>query len=149
MTDTVKTRAKMMLIAVLLAVASVPAAADDAMWTWVSGESNYNPPASTTPGGREGSVSWIDSGGNLWFFGGYGIGVSSASTGQLNGLWEFDGANWTLVKGYDSVTDISYQVGVYGTKGSSDSGNMPGARSYGVSWTGTSSTSGYLYLFGG
>jgi N-acetylneuraminic acid mutarotase len=149
MADTVKTYTKMTLIAILLAVASVPAAADDAMWTWVSGENYYNPPAGVAPGGREECVSWIDSDGNLWFFGGYGIGVSSASTGQLNGLREFDGANWTLVKGLDSVTDIAHQAGVYGTKGSSDSDNMPGARSNGVSWTGTSSTSGYLYLFGG
>ncbi|MGD1042236.1 MAG: choice-of-anchor D domain-containing protein [Sedimentisphaerales bacterium] len=149
MTDTAKTYAKMMLIAILLAAVSVQAAADDAMWTWVSGENYYNPPNSTTPGGREGGVSWIDSDGNLWFFGGHGIGRDSASTGQLNGLWKYDVANWTFVKGYDAVTDVSYQVGIYGIKGSSDSGNTPGARSNSVSWTGTSSTSGYLYLFGG
>ena len=139
-----------MLIAILLAAVSVPAAADDAMWTWVSGENYYNPPGTNyAPSGREESVSWIDSDENLWFFVGYGIGMGSASTGQLNGLWKFDGTNWTLVKGSDAVTDVSYQVGVYGTKGSSDSGNTPGARSNGVSWTGTSSTNGYLYLFGG
>jgi len=149
MTDTAKTYAKMMLIAILLAAVSVQAAADDAMWTWVSGENYYNPPNSTTPGGREGGVSWIDSDGNLWFFGGHGIGRDSASTGQLDGLWKYDVANWTFVKGYDAVTDVSYQVGIYGIKGSSDSGNTPGARSNSVSWTGTSSTSGYLYLFGG
>ena len=32
-----------MLIAILLAAVSVPAAADDAMWTWVSGSNTYNP----------------------------------------------------------------------------------------------------------
>ena len=146
MADTAKTHAKMMLIAILLAAVSVPAAADDAMWTWVSGENYYNPPDSAFPGGREGGVSWIDSDGDLWFFGGYGIGVGSASTGLLNGLWEFDGTKWTLVRGFDMMTDVSYQVGVYGNKGSENSNNTPGARSNSVSWTGTS---GYLYLFGG
>jgi len=150
MTDTVKTHAKMMLIAILLAAASVPAVADDAMWMWVSGVNNYNPPDSTTaPGGREGGISWIDSDRNLWFFGGDGIGMNSASSGLLNGLWRFDGADWAWLNGSDAVTDISLQVGVYGTKGASDSGNTPGARTNSVSWTGTSSTSGYLYLFGG
>jgi N-acetylneuraminic acid mutarotase len=149
MTDMVKTRAKMMLIVILLAAASVPAAADDAMWTWVSGVNNYNPPSSTiAPGGREEGAFWIDSDRNLWFFGGYGIGRGSTSSGLLNGLWRLDGAEefWELVKGYDDMTNISYQVGVYGTKGSPGSGNMPGARSNSVLWTGTSS---YIYLFGG
>ena len=74
----VKTRVKMMLIAILLAAVSVPAAADDAMWTWVSGVETYNQPGTNnTPGGRDEGVSWIDSDGNLWFFGGYGIGIDS------------------------------------------------------------------------
>ncbi len=61
MTDTVKTRVKMMLIAILLAAVSVPAAADDAMWTWVSGSNTFNPPGTNnTPGGREECVSWIE-----------------------------------------------------------------------------------------
>jgi N-acetylneuraminic acid mutarotase len=150
MTDMVKTRAKMMLIAVLLAVVSAPAAADDAMWTWVSGVNNSNPPDSAiAPGGREGGISWIDSDRNLWLFGGDGIGMNSASSGLLNGVWKFDEAVWAWLKGSDAVTDKSYQVGVYGTKGSSGAGNTPGARTNSVSWTGTGSDSGYLYLFGG
>jgi N-acetylneuraminic acid mutarotase len=150
MTDTAKTHAKMMIITILLAVASVPAAADDAMWTWVSGENSFNPTGtSETPGGREEGVSWIDSGGNLWFFGGYGLGSDgNTSAGLLNGLWKFDGADWTLVKGGD-MTSISYQGGVYGTKGAFASSNTPGARSNSVSWTDTSGTIDYLYLFGG
>ena len=43
MTDTVKTRTKMILIAILLVAVSVPAVADDAMWTWVSGDNSFNP----------------------------------------------------------------------------------------------------------
>jgi N-acetylneuraminic acid mutarotase len=152
MTDMAKTHVKMTLIAILLAAVSVPAAADDAMWAWVSGANSSNPLGTNyIPGGREGSISWIDADGNLWFLGGYGIGIVSTSPGILNGLWKYDvaGANWRLVRGNENVTNILYQVGVYGTKGSSDSANIPGARSDGVSWTGTGSTSGLLYLFGG
>ncbi|MGA2071482.1 MAG: hypothetical protein ABSG97_09040 [Sedimentisphaerales bacterium] len=138
-----------MLIYVTLCVFSFTVTADDAMWTWVSGENYCNPPSSDIPGGREECAAWIDGSGDLWFFGGYGIGSGSTSTGLLNGLWRYDGSNWTLVKGYDAVTGIPYQVGVYGTKGASGVGNTPGARGYSVSWTNAESTSGYLYLFGG
>jgi len=147
-----KTHVKMTLIAILLAAVSVPAAADDAMWTWVSGVKNYNPLGTNyIPGGRDEGVSWTDDDGNLWFFGGQGIGITSTSPGLLNGLWEYDvvSENWRLLGGNENVTSTFYQAGIYGTKGSSDSSNIPGARSNGVSWTGTSSTSGYLYLFGG
>ncbi|MGD0553158.1 MAG: hypothetical protein ABSB25_10990 [Sedimentisphaerales bacterium] len=152
MTDMVKTRAKMMLIAILLAAVSVPAAADDAMWTWVSGVENDNPLGTNyIPGGRDGSISWIDADENLWFLGGYGIGIASTSPGLMNGLWKYDVADgtWRLVRGTENVINISSQFGIYGTKGEFDSANIPGARSNGVSWTGTGSTSGYLYLFGG
>jgi N-acetylneuraminic acid mutarotase len=152
MTDMVKRRAKIMLIAILLVAVSVPAYADDAMWTWVSGVNSSNPSGTLiAPGGRSEGVSWIDSDGNLWFFGGYGKAVGSDNSGLLNGLWRYDvaDASWTLIKGWDYVTDVTYLKGVYGTKGSPDSANNPGARSDGVSWTGAGSTSGYLYLFGG
>ena len=39
------------------------------------------PSAANVPGGRYGSVSWIDSSGNLWLFGGAG------RNGPLNDLW--------------------------------------------------------------
>lgn len=146
------TSLKTMLIVVTLCVLSVPVMADDAMWTWVSGDNYYNPTGtSITPGGRQECVSWIDSEGNLWFFGGYGKGIGSASSGLLNGLWKFDvtDKDWSLVKGWDIVTDISYQIGVYGTIVHPDTANLPGARSNSAAWTGAGSTSGYLYLFGG
>jgi hypothetical protein len=45
-------------------------------WTWVSGAQADDEPgvyaANGVPGAREGSQTWIDSSGNLWFFGGYG-----------------------------------------------------------------------------
>jgi N-acetylneuraminic acid mutarotase len=139
-----------MMAFVSLFTFSAVVSADDAMWTWVSGD-NYANSSGTgaLPGGRLESVSWIDGEGNLWLFGGFGRGSNSPSTGLLNGLWKFDGEDWTRVKGSDNVTNIIYQVGVYGIKGSSDSGNTPGARTDCASWTGVGATSGYLYLFGG
>jgi hypothetical protein len=139
--NTAKTSIKTNLIAVLLATASVPAAADDAMWTWVSGSNSYSQyGTTTTPGGREAGVCWIDSSGDLWLFGGYGLGLSD--TGLLNDLWKFNGTSWAKRSGSYSAN----QAGTYGTKGASDSDNTPGARSNSVSWI---DTSDHLWLFGG
>lgn len=141
----VKTRIKMTLIIILLAAVSVPAAADDAMWTWVSGSNTYNQYGSqSTPCGRQEGVAWIDSDGNLWFFGGYGLGVGS-NVGLLSDLWEFNGTNWTWKTGPDTVN----QQGVYGIMGSFYSSYTPGARSSSASWTDANNTNGYLWLFGG
>jgi N-acetylneuraminic acid mutarotase len=67
-------------------------------WTWVSGSNTGNvsgiygtqgvAAASNVPGGREGSVSWIDSNGNLWLFGGIGY-DSTGTVGYLNDLWRY------------------------------------------------------------
>ena len=46
------------------------------------------PDAANVPGARINSVSWTDSDGNLWLFGGYGYG--STSSGYLNDLWRYD-----------------------------------------------------------
>ncbi len=92
-------------------------------WTWVSGGNLinqtgvYTAPSGNVPGGRSGSVSWIDASGNFWLFGGYGI-DSTGSGGWLNDLWKFDGANWTWVSGSNLIN----QAGVY----SAPSGNVPG-----------------------
>ena len=72
--------------------------------TWVSGSNkiyNYGvygtkgtAHSDNVPGGRHSSISWTDSSGNLWLFGGWGHdGV--AGYGGLNDLWKFDGTNWT------------------------------------------------------
>ena len=65
-------------------------------WTWVSGANTVNAPgvygtegtaaASNAPEGRENSVNWIDTDGNLWIFGGEGLNpVGNA----YNDLWRF------------------------------------------------------------
>lgn len=120
------------------------------MWTWVSGDNTVNQTGvygtkgvaadANKPGARNNSVSWIDSKGNFWLFG--GLGWDAASSGRLNDLWKFDGSRWTWVSG-DSSGD---QPGVYGTKGSAANANKAGARWGSVSWI---DSDGNLWLFGG
>jgi len=117
-------------------------------WEWVSGSNNtyasgvYGtlgvPSTSNVPGARTGAVSWSDSSGNLWLFGGNGGGI------ELNDLWEFKptAKTWTWVSG----SNTGDSVGIYGTQGVASTSNVPGARSGAVSWT---DSSGNLWLFGG
>jgi len=120
-------------------------------WTWISGATTINQPGvygtrgvpspSNIPGARGGSASWIDKKGNLWLFGGGGL-DSTGTQGSLNDLWKFDGATWTWVSGSNTVN----QSGVYGTKGTAATSDMPGAREGLISWT---DAGGNLWLFGG
>jgi Galactose oxidase, central domain/Kelch motif len=131
-------------------------------WTWVSGSSvmRLNPPgdagqpgvygtqgipaANNVPGGRYGgTVSWIDSTGNLWLFGGTGF-DSTGAYGELNDLWEFNSTTktWTWVSGSSTAN----AVGVYGNMGVAAASDVPGARYSAVSWI---DGSGNFWLFGG
>jgi hypothetical protein len=124
---------------------------DDANWTWVSGSNDVNQPGSygtkgipsgtNVPGARGWSISWIDSSGNFWLFGGSGY-DSSGTLGKLNDLWEYDGTNWTWANG----SNLSGQPGVYGTKGVFAATNIPGGRDSSFSWIDSSNN---LWLFGG
>ena len=125
---------------------------DGTDWTWISGSELADgsagvygtqgvADAANVPGGRVDSISWIDSNGVFWLFGGDGY-DSAASEGKLNDLWKFDGSNWTWVSGANTVDNS----GVYGTQGVANPANLPGARHNGVSWV---DTSGNLWLFGG
>jgi hypothetical protein len=40
-----------------------------------------------TPGARDNPISWTDTSGNVWLFGGFGFGASSSQGGDLNDLW--------------------------------------------------------------
>jgi N-acetylneuraminic acid mutarotase len=127
-------------------------------WTWMGGSdtgdaSLYGTPGiygtlgvsspSNVPGDRDAPVSWIDGGGNLWLFGGWGF-DSTGATGVLNDLWEFSPITkeWTWMGGSDTG-DAS---GVYGTEGVPSTTNVPGARYLAISWT---DSSGNFWLFGG
>jgi N-acetylneuraminic acid mutarotase len=121
-------------------------------WTWVSGADTVQaygsygiqgtPATGNVPGARTGAVSWIDSGGNLWLFGGQGNGATNS--GYLNDLWEFNptAGTWTWVSG----TSARNQAGSYGTQGTPAAGNAPGGRTGASSWV---DSLGNLWLFGG
>ena len=124
---------------------------DGTNWTWVSGSNAPNsagaygskgvPAPGNVPWARASSVSWTDAAGNFWLFGG-NTPESAGGEDQRNDLWRWDGTNWTWMSG----SNAAHEFGTYGTKGIAASGNVPGARSFSVSWT---DASGSLWLFGG
>jgi len=85
-------------------------------------------------------MSWTDTAGNLWFFGGEGFGETGG--GFFNDLWKFTGGEWTWIGG----SGVGGQWGTYGTLGTPAPGNLPGARINAATWT---DAHGNLWLFGG
>jgi len=71
---------------------------DGTNWTWMAGETlnsqsgvygiKGTAATANTPGARYGVVSWADSSGNLWLFGGNGY-SNSSFPGYLNDLWRY------------------------------------------------------------
>ncbi len=122
-------------------------------WTWMKGSATANQGGTygtlgvsdpgSAPGARRAPVSWSDTVGALWLFGGYGY-DSAGNLGYLNDLWKYDPVtgNWTWVKGASTVNEW----GIYGTVGVSNPANNPGGRYRAVSWTDRSDA---LWLFGG
>jgi hypothetical protein len=120
-------------------------------WTWVSGSNVITqkgiygaqgmPSPTNVPGSRNSSISWTDSTGNLWLFGGYGY-DSVGTAGSLNDLWEYSGGAWTWVSG----SSLASQKGIYGVQGMPSPTNVPGGRTGAVSWM---DATGNLWLFGG
>lgn len=124
---------------------------DGVRWTWVSGDTSINQfgvygtkgaaADANKPGSRWGSVSWIDSAGDLWLFGGVGY-DASLNYIFFNDLWKFDGVRWTWVSGDNTVN----QTGVYGVKGVAAGSNKPGGHAHSISWI---DADGNFWLFGG
>jgi N-acetylneuraminic acid mutarotase len=145
---------------IVLASFCSSAAAQTNEWTWMGGSLTQGtlgvygalsqPASGNAPGGRFGAVSWTDSQGNFWLFGGYGIASGPrAYYGYLNDLWEFNSATneWTWMGGSSSLpNNFSAGAGVYGTLGTPAAGNIPPGRSGAVSWI---DSTGNLWLFGG
>ncbi len=127
-----------------------------AQWTWINGYSSGGnpgvygtlgtPASNNVPGACYGAAAWMDGSGNLWLFGGYGY-DSGLTAKSLNDLWEYDPGTdkWTWMGG--SSASIGSATGVYGTQGTADPANIPGARYRAAAWTDTAN--GYLWLFGG
>ncbi len=120
-------------------------------WTWVGGAKvagvggTYGTlgvaDPNNMPGARDSAVSWTDSSGNFWLFGGHGY-DSTRTADDLNDLWKYSAGAWTWVSG-SNVVD---QIGTYGTLGTGDPSNVPGARYSSVSWV---DKQGNFWLFGG
>jgi N-acetylneuraminic acid mutarotase len=109
------------------------------------------------PGGRQQALTWVDSLGKTWLFGGYGEdSTGTGYGGQLNDLWRFDptlGAEgeWTWMGGSNLTPDSTTagangEPGVYGTQGVAAATNIPGGREQASSWL---DASGKLWMFGG
>ena len=110
-------------------------------WTWIKGDTITNAAGlygtkglsspNKKPGARQLSTGWIDSQGNLWLFGGLGYDETGV-LGDLNDLWKYTPSTnkWTWIKG-DSLCN---KKGNYGSRGSANATNYPGARAASVSW---------------
>ncbi len=122
-------------------------------WTWMAGSSSAAQlgtfgtqgvaAGGNTPSAITAPVTWTDSSGNLWLFGGYGY-AKVATAGDLNDLWKYSPSTgqWMWVWG-DAVVG---KTAVYGAVGVENSGNKPGARDSGAGWV---DVAGDLWLYGG
>ncbi len=122
-------------------------------WTWVGGDSTINQygiygvkgvaAAANKPGARGSYMSWVDAAGNFWLFGGTGYGASG-SIGYLNDIWKFDHTSykWTWITGDSAIS----KNGIYGSKGVTAAGNMPGGRTVSSHWK---DASGMVWIYGG
>lgn len=133
-------------------------------WTWMSGGTTINLPASyvqvgvpnsnNVPGSRHGGCMWEDSNGNLWLFGGYGrapngnTGIFSPLIkitffqGYLNDLWKYEAGVWTLVR--DKLSPNAEST--YAADRVFSSSAYPGGRAYCSCWK---DSNGHFWLYGG
>lgn len=126
-------------------------------WTFMLGADQVNTPglysspgtaSNGRPGARYRVISWTDSAGRFWIFGGAGY-AGSGAAGGLNDLWMYDpnagggAANkWTWMGG----SPTRNHPGNYGPLGAPSSTYLPPNRAGGVGWA---DASGNLWLFGG
>jgi N-acetylneuraminic acid mutarotase len=122
-------------------------------WAWMAGSKYVNERAyfdsfgvfhsGNTPGARYGAVSFTDSGGNFWLFGGDGYDAVS-NEGYLCDIWEFNPSTrqWAWMGG----SHYANELGTYNTLGVSSQGGHPGGRSSMVGWV---DNDGNFWIFGG
>ncbi|PBQ31789.1 hypothetical protein CNR22_08415 [Sphingobacteriaceae bacterium] len=121
-------------------------------WTWMGGANfgnqnavngTLNVPASTNrPGAAEFASAW-EHNGMFYMFGGKGY-CSLTSVGWLNDMWKYDPTTgvWTWIAG----SNLTNQLGHYGTLGVAGSTVLPGCRQAAACWK---DLSGDLWIFGG
>ncbi len=128
-------------------------------WTWMKGDNTENPEpvygvkgvadGLYHPGARTGSVTWKDSAGNLWLYGGETAyddpNNSYQETGAAGDWWKLDRATlqWAWMGGAKVGENV---IAVYGIKGVSAEENGPGTRLYGTFWN---DGAGNLWGWGG
>lgn len=126
-----------------------------------SGNTTLNCSAVSTtgaaPGSRWGAAGWIDAGGTIWLFGGWGLDSGATNgNGALNDLWAYtpnatagQPGTWVWVKG----SNTGAQNGVYGPMTRPYQTYevwTPGGRSNATYWIQNSGTYGQqLWMFGG
>lgn len=123
------------------------------LWTWISGSDVVDAAgtygtqdvasATNIIGARRRPMTWSPSDGMFWLFGGDGNG-EAGQAGFLQDLWEFNpnAGIWTWVGGSKTPS----MVGIYGTRGVPAATNLPGSRSFSVSWI---DPEGRFWIFGG
>ncbi len=107
------------------------------------------PSTSNTPGSLQDAMTWVDSSGNLWLFGGFCNGSPPNQT-----LWKYNHkeGTWTWVAGAKAISlfptseEIKAESGKYGVQGVASTNNFPGARDGSITWV---DKSGNFWLFGG
>lgn len=126
-------------------------------WTWMHGDSTGDSNGiygtkgvaapTNCPGARGyGGLSWVDTSGDLWMFGGEGRDGAGLWGVYLNDLWRYNIASnqWTWMKGGNVWSTMN---GVYGTKGVADTLNTPDGR---AEFNGSiRDNENNLWLFGG
>jgi hypothetical protein len=126
-------------------------------WSWVSGSQTKGAASvygtrgvaavGNAPGARDSAVSWTDSAGNLWLFGGTYF-DADGDLFYLNDLWQYTPSSglWTWMSGANSPSAAYGIPGDYGVRGIASASNVPGSRASAVSWT---DAAGNFWLFGG
>jgi len=113
-------------------------------WTWMGGANTQNSNGtygtkgiasqSNIPRAMQGAVTWTDTSGNFWLYGG----------DETADMWRYSPSTWgwTWVAGPGTLNPPA----VYGPKNAPSTLHLPGTRSGGVSWR---SSDGKFWLFGG
>lgn len=124
------------------------------LWTWVGGSNtaanagNYGtlgvPAPTNLPPARTDAITWVDSAGVFWLFGGAQLSSNGSYLAVFNDLWSYNPTTgqFTWVGGANTPNAAS----VYGTQGYAAVGNGPGARMGGSAWL---DGSGNVWLLGG
>ncbi len=124
------------------------------LWTWVGGTAtpanagSYGTQgvaaAGNLPPARTNAISWVDSAGMFWLFGGAQLSSNGSYLAVFNDLWRYNPGTgvWTWVSG----SNASNAAGVYGTQGAASATGTPGARMGSSVWL---DAAGDVWLFGG